>query len=342
MDIVLKMIKKFLLSAFLSILCVSYTEKQQVDFFTPLRDFLFVPNKIVEDSVYAGEEFSYAYKTSKDGVYLNPWKLVKGKLNLARNIIENGCANTQEADKENILRMAEFVSSSAQKYSYNNIDYALWPYPISYTYGLKPGWISSMSQSGVALILASAYICSNDYKYYSLSKQALNTFQISTKDGGIVVQLEGGSWFAEYAAKDFSSPLVLNGHIYALQNIWHLVDMFPFLKEIRAEGLTALKTHLHKYNIYTWSMYDLYGIPANRIYQQKLHSIQMLQMYELTSDDIFKNYHVLFNFQYFSPISSIQRFLIKPSRFLGFLLFTNFIIFFLLLSLNSIKSLRRK
>jgi len=323
---------RFVLSVVLAIIAVSYSEKWQVQFFTPLRDFLVVPDRnITQDDGDAVPE-GFPVKASRDGYYLNPWQLASMVSPLADQVLEENCDILSVSDRSDLLEMANYFMDSVElRSSIEHGNFAVWPYPISSSYGTKPGWISGMVQARVAVLLASAARCTEGAEkidFDALSRLAVTSLEVSVNDGGVLVSVPGGIWYEEYSQPSVRPPLVLNGHIYAVVALQKLRELDGKADALYRSGVAALLENIHYYSAVTWSYYDRLGTPANNIYQQRLHARQMWEMYELTGEGTFERYLRLFRLQRWSPFSALQRFVMRPSRFLGFLIVVNAIAFF--------------
>lgn len=320
------------LTAFIiAVIIVSYTEEFQIKLFMPLRNLIYVPQKNINGTELKKTSSDIPLKASKEGYYSNPWQIASTIQPITDAVLNRGYCN--EDEKIILIRFADFFAQNAVLKSAGSLNFAVWPYPISFSYGLRPGWISGMAQGRIALIFAAAAKCADDknrLKYENLVLLALNSFKIEVENGGVLAHVEGGDWYEEYAQAGIHPPLVLNGHIYALLSLHHLTKVNNEADELFKSGMNGLAHNLKHYNIKTWSYYDRAGDPANNYYQQ-LHKKLLHELYQLTKNDIFLQYSKLFHYQCLSPFSSFQRFILSPSRFLGFLIIFNCALIFILL-----------
>ncbi len=327
-------INKIALSAVFSFVIaavlVSYSEKKQVDFFMPLRTLLFVPQQQVESVLPAHLPSGMPFKASEDGYYINPWQASNVVSKTAVSVLRKGCVSLVAEERTRLLEFAGFFAETAQMREYNSFEFAVWPYQISFTYGLRPGWISGMAQGKVAVVLAAASLCQTNSSFERMARMAINSFEVPVEDGGVLVNLNEGYWYEEYAQAGITPPLVLNGHIYATLALKELQEFDKSSQKLYAKGVAALLGNINHFDAITWTYYDRRGNPANNIYQQPLHARQMLELYEATGDEVFLYYHRKFFAQLFSPFSSVQRQVMNPSRFLGFLIFVNWVFVFAL------------
>lgn len=96
--------------------------------------------------------------------------------------------------------------------------------------GNAPGWWSGMVDAQFALILEVAAEYFGDEDYRTAMKASLHRVLKSPGEGGITWSGESGCWFSEYAwpnIKQDEEYYVLNGHLYALQALLMLYDLYP-------------------------------------------------------------------------------------------------------------------
>ncbi len=330
-----KLLIRFIVASVLAVIVVSYFEKPLVSSFMPLRELIMVPQVKVGNENKEKIDTILPYKASKDGYYINPWEASSMVNNIANNILINGCKTIVSEDKDRLKIFADYFVTNAKIREYNGLQFAVWEFPIKYTYGLNPGWLSGMAQARVAKVLYASSMCDYDTETASSYKNsyelAINSFEVAVKNGGVQVKVQGGLWFEEYAQETINPILVLNGHIYATLDLYELGQFDSRAKMLATKGLAAVKENIQYYDAITWSYYDRVKTPANNIYQQPLHARQMKELYELTGDKIYMNYHKKFQYQLYSPFSSIQRFYLNQTNFLGFLLFVNTVFFLILI-----------
>lgn len=327
MHIIKKHLRYIILILLFSVALTSYFESYYISFFLPLRNFLFVPNTVRGEE--DGSSPFLPLKASKDGYYINPYQISSQFYSLAKEILEKK-GDISIADQTAILECADYFIKNQVIKTSGGIAFSVWQYPISFTYGLKPGWISGMAQSHIACLLAAAAQLlpegqrRNDYE--DSARKAVSSFFVPVSEGGVLVDLQGdGNWYEEYAQPGVTPPMVLNGHIYAIRGLSILTGLDQRVNFLIAQGVHALKNRLFVYDAITWSYYDTLKTPANNKYQ-KTHTRQMLELYDYTGDPFFKKYHYRFLLQSFSPFSAIQRAFLFPNRFLIFNLAVNFLL----------------
>ena len=196
----------------------------------------------------------------------------------------------------------------SRNYFLNNVDwivensikknnYSLLGYNFSFPrYNLRPIWFSAMA-NGLALeILINAYDMTQDLKYLKSAKNILNAFFVNVEEGGITYKdSENEWWYEEYASSrtDIKISRVLNGMMYALIGINYYFERTKDsdAKILFDKGINSLKKEIFKYNDNGYSFYDILGNPSNNYHQIHVH--QTKQLFDLTGEQIFNEYHNL-------------------------------------------------
>ncbi|MDZ4070733.1 MAG: D-glucuronyl C5-epimerase family protein [Sediminibacterium sp.] len=312
---------------------VSYTEKFQVQLFMPIRNYFKVPKKhhVLINSEY--ERLGIVYKSSEDGFYINPWMTALNIMEDVNQVLNSNCESLSVEKKTRLLGYANYFRSSVEYRNFKENKFAVWTYPIFYTYGLRPGWVSAPAQGDIATLLYAAYICSGNEVYKNLFSETLISFMVPVQYGGVLAENNSYAWFEEYSQNGVNPPLVLNGHVVACLALGKLSNYDTSAYKLFEIGVKSLKNNLQYYDAITWSYYDRMGDPSNNIYVQKLHAKLMNDLYEKTNDVFFLEYQKKFSLQLLFPFSSLQRLILRPTLFLGCLLVLNFISFYLVLFL---------
>ena len=142
-------------------------------------------------------------------------------------------------------------------------------------------------------MLVRAHSMTKDAKYLEIGEEVLNSFLVTIVRGGVlyVAPADESVWYLEWPA--FSRPKTLNGFIFALLGIWdyYQVTKKSTAKVLFAQGIQSLKDHLHEFDKYNRSSYDLGGDPFsyNQPYHQ-LHIKQLATLYDITGEEIFNEY----------------------------------------------------
>ncbi|HDP69036.1 MAG TPA: hypothetical protein ENN20_11165 [Candidatus Marinimicrobia bacterium] len=207
-----------------------------------------------------------------------------------------------DADKERFLKFAEWF--------YNNAEISVktgarWLTDVALPQYKNPGpWASAFSQGRAINILLRGYQLTGKPEYAKLAEKALIPFTKSAQAGGVTAFTEWGPFYEEYTAE--VPTLVLNGKVFALLGLYDFVRAFPENKVARKlfnDGVNTLVNILPEYDLGFWSRYnycraDWYPeIDPATISYQRLHQVQMSLLHQLTGNQIFHDYAVLFRQQ---------------------------------------------
>lgn len=160
-------------------------------------------------------------------------------------------------------------------------------------YYLDPGWTSAMSQGWLMNACMEAYRLTKEKKYANLVEKALKGYMVPVENGGFMRKWnEDELWFEEYGTARPSR--VLNGGIFGLEAVYNIYrdTKFELAKKIFESGVATLKNHLNAYDPVWTSRYNLADW-KNENAQEHYHEIhvhQMLWLYRVTKDPIFKEY----------------------------------------------------
>ncbi len=227
------------------------------------------------------------YYGTVDGVYIGYQPAPHAIAQAAR---EAFYAYEKTGDREKLER-GIFLVDYLLNISVDRGEYIVWEYSFPWPpYGLKKGWRSSLCQAGVLKALMLAYKHTGDDRYKQAAEKALRAFSVPVEKGGLLKLRQGYYWYPEYAKE--SPPYVLNGFITTL--LW-LREYAEYSNSTEAErlyqrGVEALIRFLPEYDANGWSYYDALGTRASRHYHA-LHVWQLGVMYNLTGEEIFKEYY---------------------------------------------------
>jgi hypothetical protein len=238
-------------------------------------------------------EMPLTYYGSVDGIYLG-YQIVPH--NIAAAARESFYRYQQAKEEEDLKRgvfLSDYLISTATPSE--NGKFVVWENNFEWPpYKLSKGWIGSLSQAGCIKALMLAYLATEEEGYREVTEMALEAFYVDVSEGGLRILRsdETGDyvWYPEYASAD--PPYVLNGFITSV--IW-LGDYYSATgnskaKELYEEGLRSVKHFLPSYDeTEQWSFYDARGHRANSHYHD-LHVKQMTLLYELTGEEVFKDY----------------------------------------------------
>jgi len=172
----------------------------------------------------------------------------------------------------------------------------LWTHDFEWPYReiLRPPWGSALAQGQGLSVLVRAQLLANDPRYLQAAQRALKAFELSMKEGGVVVrEPDGDLWLEEYLVTPPSH--ILNGSIGAC---WGLFDYWLATRDSAAkrlfdEAASTLARHLPRYDAGFWSLYELpsNGTPmlASPFYH-RLHIVQLKILARMTGQPLFDQY----------------------------------------------------
>jgi len=174
--------------------------------------------------------------------------------------------------------------------------YSLWPYLFDLPeFGAKAPWYSAMAQARIMVAFERAYELSGNVQYIESARQALESLKIPVADGGVLfIDPENdGKWYEEVAVTNPSASFsfILNGHIFVLLDLndYFLHTGSQEAQSLLIDGVNELKDHIDEYDTGRWTYYDRLGHLAYDYHY--IHIDQMQQLFEITSDTVFKEYH---------------------------------------------------
>ncbi|WP_263840135.1 D-glucuronyl C5-epimerase family protein [Salinibacter sp.] len=316
-------VKVLALSLILSLATTTYVESFQLELLMPLRNLIVLgnTNKNVNDRIP---------KTRYRGkVRYNPVIISQTVRNESVNILTQKKLLNKNHD---IIDVADFLLKKSTTEKRKDGPVAIWEYNFDYDrYDLPSGWRSGMAQGFVAETLAAAYEITKDTAYLSKARSAVRAFATPITSGGTAVPLEKGLWFEEYAHQKVDPPLVLNGHIFAMQSLWYTKRYVNASNELFRLGQMALKNRLHRYDMGMWSWYDLDGTVASKKYH-KIHIRQLMRLYKWTGNEKFRDYSKKFRRYLYLPFTAAFRVYYRPNEMLIVTIGINTIIYVILIS----------
>jgi hypothetical protein len=159
--------------------------------------------------------------------------------------------------------------------------------------GLRPPWISALTQGRVLSVLARAYELSSEKQYLEIARKAMKPFEIPVKEGGVQASFPNKDIaFEEYP---LSRPnIALNGFITALVGLHDLAEIGrdSTAANLFTQGVHGLERNLERYDLGFWSTYDL-AQPFRSVASEKYHLYHVAQLWglhEMTGSETFKNY----------------------------------------------------
>ena len=210
------------------------------------------------------------------------------------------------------------------------------------TYGIANGWVSGLAQGMAGQVLLAAHLETGDEKYLSAARELRNLFFVPVSSGGVRVEISPQRvWYEEYAKPGTRPPLVLNGHLLALDFLYWLsqVDSDRETKALFDSGVHAAVAMIDRYSGPAWSYYD----QRRNLATGKYHAfhVRQLRRYEMHDDSgALRAVRKRMQWQQFVPLGVLQRLFTQPSRLLVFLTGMFFMLYVMLFLV--VRKLRRR
>ena len=259
---------------------------------------------------------TYIDVKEKDFVY---YPITIGQVGLA--VFHTYLKTNTEEDKKRFLKFPEWFLNNVI------IDEKLGAYWLTDVplpqYRNHGPWQSAFVQSRAISNLLRGYQLTNRSKFLELAELSLKSFTVQVNEGGVTSFTKYGPFYEEYTS---SIPTcVLNGMIFSMCGITDFVRVFPkniLAKKLYDDGIKTLKNSIKEFDLGYWSKYNLIEAdwyPKNdpsTITYQHLHVTQLNMLYNLTSEEIFKEYADKFKSQikltniakmYFSKYSALKK-----------------------------------
>ena len=164
----------------------------------------------------------------------------------------------------------------------------------------------AMAQGEEASLLLRAYKQTGEERFFVAARKAIDFMLKPLNEGGTA----DGDILMEYT----HLPAVLNGWIFAWWGLYDFVlvthDKGVYKKRLE-QSCETLEKQLPAFSNNYWSMYDLAGHIASPFYHH-LHIAQMQAMYQLTGNDIFNQYALLWQ-KHENSFLSKQRAFVKKA-----------------------------
>jgi hypothetical protein len=203
-------------------------------------------------------------------------------------------------------------SGNAALYQFN------WQQPWYDSVGVP--YTSGMTSGLAVQVFTDAYRLTKNADYLDKAKSVVRGFFIPINKGGFTYMEDSGWWYEELADTAMHSPRILDGHIFAVTGVYDywLETKNDSAAIVISKGVQSLKNRLRDFDTGNgWAYYDAYKKPADKKYQRILAK-QMLQLYQITGEDIFKNYYSKWN----APLSEHYIFrIIKEGNRSGIILY---------------------
>lgn len=274
-----------------------------------LGDYYFV---FREERVSAGKDQALISKFNENGIPINKtyidvkdkdfvyFPISIGQMGLA--VFNTYLQTKSEKDKNRFLKFAEWFYNNAEVTGELGIR---WLTDVKLpAYHTPENWQSAFSQSRGISVLLRGYQLTGKKEYAEMAEKALISFTKPIEEGGVTAYTQWGPFYEEYTSE--VPTLVLNGKIFALCGLYDFVRVFPenkLARKLFEDGVETLENILPQYDMGYWSKYNLCVAPwypktdPATISYQKLHVTQLKMLYQLTKQEVFKNYMLTFDKQ---------------------------------------------
>lgn len=213
---------------------------------------------------------------------------------IALKAIDNYKNTKSEYSKKVFLDQVQWAETNF----YETENYGFWyftePAPL---YKLEAGWTSAFSQGILLNACLEAYRLTKEEKYAILIEKALKGFMVPIENGGFMRYWDKYElWFEEYSTERPSR--VINGTMYGLVGVYNVYKALDseLAGKIFESGVNTIKNHLHEYDAKYTSRYSLadWKDEVSLEHYHEGHVIQLLWLYKVTSEPIFKKYAKIF------------------------------------------------
>lgn len=200
------------------------------------------------------------------------------------------------------------------------------------TYGIAGGWVSGLAQGMAGQVLLAAHLETGDGKYLRAARELRNLYFVPVSSGGVRVDIAPQqAWYEEYAHPGTRPPLVLNGHLLALDFLYWMsrADPDPESQDLFDSGVRAAVAMIGRYSGRAWSYYD----QRHHLATGKYHAFHVRQLRRYEAHDgsgALRTARKRMQWQQFVPLGVFQRLFTQPSRLLVFLTGTFFAFYVLL------------
>lgn len=261
------------------------------------------------------EERRSHHLTSGRKYFLNPWIVASNAYESSLKILKVHASPKNDRDCANVLAASNQLLAISSKSA--TTDQLLLPYSISFTYNLKPGFISSMAQARASVVMLAASKCSTQAQmneYRKRSKWLLKPVFTPVSEGGSLLSVDHNIWFQEYAQGIRILPTVLNGHLFTIESLSHIISLYPEYIPLYQKSLHSTCANVSKYDLSYWSLYDIShdDIAQSTIANVKYHKTHIRQLNDYAylfpcSDDL-RQLGKRFSAYLGSPINRIKWF----------------------------------
>ena len=250
------------------------------------------------------------YRLGNSSVFYHPIVICQYALGLFERIYQT--ENDENSNRNKFIQQADWLLENTE---FNGIGIGWY---INYNikdYNLKAPWMSAMAQGEAISVLTRANLLTGEEKYLITALEALNLFEHSVSEGGVVNKFESYSIYEEYPSPT-KTVGVLNGYIFSLFGLYDLVIHVGDKRSTKLfnSGVNTLSHIIKYYDIGYWSQYYLFDYPKHYPASYTYHVLvaeQLKSLYYLSGREIFLKYSEKWNAQSHKSINKLRTLLIK-------------------------------
>jgi heparosan-N-sulfate-glucuronate 5-epimerase len=203
------------------------------------------------------------------------------------------CRTGDPERRRKFLRVADWLVTHLEK---NGSGMWVWNHHFDWEYRtrLKAPWFSALAQGQGISVLVRAHRILGGTVYLDAAQRAFEPLLKTVDNGGVAYRDDSGyTWLEEYIV---SPPThILNGFIWAS---WGVYDYFlatedPVAQRLFGQAVETLAANLQRFDAGFWSLYEQSGTWLKMLaspFYHHLHVIQLKILYQLTGEEIFRNY----------------------------------------------------
>jgi heparosan-N-sulfate-glucuronate 5-epimerase len=264
-------------------------------FFSSSRRLRLWPGRHVDRSRLRGYYIDFRPKTlSEHGwppAWLQPGMSFVPLAQLGLGYFETFVADGDEASLDLARRACEHFVATQLKADGDPHDGG-WrhTYPFTYRVELGAPWLSAMAQGQAASLLLRVFGETGEEELAATALRAIGPFRRTVEEGGVVARVDGGLFAEEYPTVPPSH--VLNGGVFALWGVHDVAETLgdPEVRALHEELLGGLRGIASRYDLGTWSRYDLFPEPPVNVassFYHHLHESQLRALHDLYGEPLF-------------------------------------------------------
>ncbi len=229
------------------------------------------------------------WKTGDESYFYHPIVICQYALGIFEHLYQSGF-NNEKLEKDFFVQ-ADWLVENAIDNGIGKVWYVGYNIP---EYGLFKPWYSALSQGEAVSVLTRAYLISKNENYLSVAEDAINPFNVSVQQGGLLNHFKSLPIYEEYPSP-FRPVGALCGFMFVLFGLYDLIltNNNKLASELFKSGINSLKELLKFYDLGYWSKYYIFDYPKNYAASFTYHSLhfeQLKALYILSEEKTFREY----------------------------------------------------